>query len=491
MAPQPEFRVLDTENVLITTTPDLDGAHGVPAAACSVPLTFFDVKWLHLPPVERVLLYRLPDDADAAAIISNLKSSLSHALKAFYPLAGRVRLIVPGAGKNTDDVIRHELFYQPGDGVQFTTAEYDADVDDLASDEVRVAAVSPLAPPLPEGRAVLAVQATKLRRGIALGVTIHHSSCDGRSSTHFLHTWASACAAAGDQHLPAAAVKAIDDLPVIDADRTLVPDPRGLYDTYLNAMPPIARSKDLEFVRSKQPPSGDVAVATFTLSAEALQSVRSAVAREAARRGEALSPRCSPLVAAYGLMWWCHCNAAVPDVKRSSSASSSYYFLFSVDQRARLKPAPLPDRYFGNCMCPAITTVPRDEMTMTGDDGGATVAGGLYAACAAVAAAIEEEVGEGAQEERWDGCVARVKRAVANGTLSVAGSPRFRVYGLDFGFGRPIKVHMVSVAKAGAISVADARAGGRGLELGVSLPPDAMDRFRSCFAKAMDACLRQ
>ncbi|TVU17350.1 hypothetical protein EJB05_33378, partial [Eragrostis curvula] len=492
MAPQPEFRVLDTENVLITSpTPDGDGeGDGAPTVACAVPLTFFDVKWLHLPPVERVLLYRLPDDADADAILSNLKASLSHALRAFYPLAGRVRLAAPAVGRTTDVVVRHELFYQPGDGVQFTTAEYDADVDDLASDEVRVAAVAPLAPPLPEGNAVLAVQVTILRRGVAVGVTIHHSACDGRSSTHFLHTWASAaaaCAAAadggGDKRLPAAKV-IDDDPPVIDVDRTLVPDPRGLYDTYLNCMPPIARSPELEFVRSKQPPAADVAVATFTLSAEALQSVRSAVAREAARRGHALSPRCSPLVAAYGLMWWCHCHA----VKRSSSNSSSkYYFLFSVDQRARFKPAPLPDRYFGNCMCPAIATAARDEMIAGEDD----VAGGLYAACAAVAAAIEEEVGEGAQEERWDGCVARVKHAVANGTLSVAGSPRFRVYHLDFGFGRPIKVHMVSVAKAGAISVADARAGGRGLELGVSLPPDAMDRLRSCFAKAMDACLRQ
>jgi hypothetical protein len=57
---------------------------------------------------------------------------------------------------------------------------------------------------------------------------------------------------------------------------------------------------------------------------------------------------------------------------------------------------------------------------------------------------------------------------------------------MDFGFGRPAKVHMVSVAKTGAISVADSRGGGRAVELGVSLPQDAMDKFRKCFRDGVD-----
>jgi hypothetical protein len=452
----PEFRVLDH---LLVTPAAADGNAG----ACSVPLTFFDVKWLHLPPVERVLFYRLTKEADAATLmISALKESLPHALRAFYPLAGHVRL-APGRSD------RHELLYQPGDGVAFTTAEYDADVDELATDDpVHVSSISPLVPRLPKGRAVLALQATVLRRGVALGVTIHHSACDGRSSTHFLHTWA-ALALAGDDDDARARLQI--DPPVID--RSLVPDPRGLYDTYLQGMPPVTRSEELEFTASNQPPPADVAMATFTLSEEVLQGIKGALAGEAARRGRGLSPRCSSLVAAYSFMWWCHCHCRAAS---SSKENYCHYFLFSVDQRARLKPA-IPDRYMGNCMCPAIAKVPRDEMTAGGD--------GLYAACAAVVAAIEEEVGEGARD-RWDGCVARVKEAVANGTLSVAGSPTFRVYDIDFGFGRPAKVHIVSVAKTGAISVAESRGGGRAVEIGVSLPQDTMDRFRKCFLDAVE-----
>jgi hypothetical protein len=90
---------------------------------------------------------------------------------------------------------------------------------------------------------VLAVQATLLLgrcRGLAVGVTVHHTTCDGAGSTHFLHTWAGA-----DEHrqLPP------PQPPVID--RELIPDPRGLYDIYLSSMPPMVSQDDFEFVLGK------------------------------------------------------------------------------------------------------------------------------------------------------------------------------------------------------------------------------------------------
>ena len=73
--------------------------------------------------------------------------------------------------------------------------------------------------------------------------------------------------------------------------------------------------------------------------------------------------------------------------------------------------------------------------------------------------------------------------------LSVAGSPRFRVYDLDLGFGRPAKVDndIVSVAKTGAVAVAESRHSAGGMEVGVSLLRDGMDRFHKCFADAIAA----
>ncbi|OEL26078.1 Phenolic glucoside malonyltransferase 2 [Dichanthelium oligosanthes] len=445
----------------------VDTALVAPAAPAlpprSLPLTFFDVKWLHLAPVERVFLYRLPPDADVAAILSALRTSLSQALRAFYPLAGHVRI--------TANKRHHELVYCPGDAVPFTTAEYDVDIDDLASDgPVRVATLAPLVPQLPKGRAVLAVQATLLLRGLAVGVTVHHSACDGASSMHFLRTWAAAaCAGAGgaDHQLS-------PPPPVID--RTLITDPRGLYDIYLKKLPPMITDDGFEFI--SKPPSSfeDRIMATFTLPQNLLQSIKDAVTSEAARRGITPPPRCSSMLAAYGFIWSCYCRAMRAGGTTRGGRDETSHFLFSVDQRPRQMKTAIPGTYFGNCLCPAIAAAPEEELAAAG-------VGGLLAACAAVAAAVEEEVGEGAQD-RWAGCVDRVKEAVARGTLFVAGSPRFRVYDVDFGLGRPAKVVIVSAAKGGAMPVADARGGGGGVEVGVSLPAATgdMERFQKSFA---------
>nr|CAB3492370.1 unnamed protein product [Digitaria exilis] len=271
------FRVLDTTLV----------APAAPAPpARSLPLTFLDVKWLHLPPVERVFFYRLtPDDADVAAILSGLRTSLSQALRAFYPLAGHVRIL---PSSNNNGRRRHELCYRPGDAVPFTTAAYDLLDDDIIMDSdgarpVRVAALAPLAPQLPKGRAVLAVQATLLLvvdrgeqqgRALALGVTVHHSACDGAASTHFLHTWAAAATRRSPPPPP----------PVI---MDLIPDPRGLYDLYLKSLPPHDHPRRLR----------DKLLATFTLPHSLQQSIKAAVAGEAARRGITPPPRCSSMLA--------------------------------------------------------------------------------------------------------------------------------------------------------------------------------------------------
>ncbi|CAL4948124.1 unnamed protein product [Urochloa decumbens] len=441
----PRLRVHDT--ILVPPSPS--------PPETSLPLTFLDIFWLNSPPVERLIFYRLAPDADVAAIISNLKDSLHEAIRAFYPLAGRLRL-TPG----TSD--RYELHYRPDDAVTFTVAECDnddADIDGLTTDEPReVAKITTLVPPLPEGGGVLALQATLLsaRRGLAVGVTVHHAACDGSGSTHFLHTWAAACsgAAAGARPPP----------PVID--RALVPDPRGLYDTFSKALP---STGEMEFVKM----SADQLLATFTLSTDDLRRVKEVVADEAARRGVA-PPRCSSLVAAFGFVWSCYVRA-----KGSSGEGPSptvRYLLFPVDHRSRMKP-PLPEKYLGNCVGPALATAPEGEVAAAG-------AGGIFSACAAVASAIDEAV-RGFGTSSMDAWVGRILEASAAGTLSVAGSPRFRVYELDFGFGRPEKVDIVSVARTGAVAVAESRSSAGGMEVGVSLQPAGMEKFQKCVADAV------
>ncbi|XP_071684008.1 malonyl-coenzyme:anthocyanin 5-O-glucoside-6'''-O-malonyltransferase-like [Lolium perenne] len=442
MAPILELSVLESA-VVAPSAP-------APDTACSLPLNFFDVFWLNSPPVERVFYYRLiPGTSDdITSILSNLKSSLSQALGAFYPLAGRLRL-TPG----TDD--RYELHYHPGDSVTFTVAEYDADVDELAEDEAReVAKILPLVPPLPVGVGpVLTVQATVLRggRGLAVGLSLHHAACDGASSTRFLHTWAAAAGTGTGAPPP----------PVMD--RTLLDDPSGGCPLYK-----LLSTDEMEYVKM----ADDQLVATFTLSKEDIQRVKDVVVAAAGAR----PPRCTSLVATFGFIWSCYQRSK----DDAASNSEQTHFIFPIDQRSRMKPDPIPDEYFGNCIGAAMQAAPKNQLAAAGADG-------LLAACTAIAAAIERAVGELGSPEKMALWMERIREASASGggVLTVAGSPRFRVYDVDFGFGRPAKVEIVSVARTGAMAVAESRQSGGGMEVGMSLPPAGMQRFQTCFHDAI------
>uniref|UniRef100_A0A0E0JZV3 Uncharacterized protein n=1 Tax=Oryza punctata TaxID=4537 RepID=A0A0E0JZV3_ORYPU len=447
------FRVLRTARVA-PSSPD-----GVPSLReRAVPLTFLDAIWLQSPPVDRVFLYRVGAD-DVDAVLSRLADSLSRVLHVFYPLAGRLRL-TPGKTN------RYELFYQPGDGVAFTVAEHDGvgvRVDELAADDPReVAKIAQLVPELPDGGAVLAVQVTVLlpaRRGLALGVTVHHAACDGSSSTHFLHTWAAACAGTAVM---------LPKPPIVD--HTFIREREDLYDVMVN------RTKEFEKFISPHVADNKL-LATFTLSGEILQSIKDRVAGVAARRG-APPPRCTSIVATFAIIWQCHIRAALSDVEVDKPRNHGrVHFVFPTDHRARMEPR-VPDKYLGNCVGPCFASAPKKEIAATDADG-------LFTTCSAIAAAIDE--GTRYDPDYWERCSEHVKEmSTSDGApLSVAGSPRFRVYDVDFGFGRPAKVDVVSVAKTGAISVAEGRAGSGGIEVGIALSPEMMERFRRCFADAV------
>uniref|UniRef100_A0A0D3F583 Uncharacterized protein n=1 Tax=Oryza barthii TaxID=65489 RepID=A0A0D3F583_9ORYZ len=217
-------------------------------------------------------------------------------------------------------------------------------------------------------------------------------------------------------------------------------------------------------------------LATFTLSGEILQSIKDRVAGVAARRGAPL-PRCTSIVATFAVVWQCHIRAAIGDVEADNKHHGRAHFIFPTDHRARMEPR-VPDKYLGNCVGPCFASAPKEEIAA------ADAEDGLFTTCAAIAAAIDEAVrGEPAY---WEGWKERIVEACRDDApFSVAGSTRFRVYDVDFGFGRPAKVEIVSVAKTGAVSAAEDRSGAGGIEVGIALLPERMDTFRRCLADAM------
>lgn len=151
------------------------------------------------------------------------------------------------------------------------------------------------------------------------------------------------------------------------------------------------------------------------------------------------------------------------------------HFGFVTACRARMEP-PAPATYFGNCL--GICSVEASRSELLGEDG-------VVVASTAIWKVIRGLEGGGAfvGAENW---VRDVFRLAAMGILTVAGSPKLGMYQVDFGWGRPRKVEVVSIERTSAMSIAEAREEeGGGLEYGLVLTRDEMARFGGFFADGL------
>ncbi|KAJ8625780.1 hypothetical protein MRB53_034310 [Persea americana] len=417
-------------------------------AKTTLPLTFFDVFWLQLPPIQRIFFYEFSDPNTTTShflhsLLPNLKHSLSLALQLFYPLCGNLTLS-PKTGFP-------EIRYSDGDSVLLSVVESADDFHHLISNQPKDAAkFHNLAPNLPDSSALLSLQVTLFPySGICIGYCLHHAVADGRSVTQFMKSWSS-INRAGD-------VSLIATLPLYD--RALVKDPPGLKRTFMEQMEEYKFGKITEQmdVGTLESPLR----ATFILTRSDIERLKQ---RVMARHDPAQKPlRCSTFSVACGYAWVCLIKA------RGYVEDRTVYFSFAVDCRTRVDP-PIPDLYFGNCIAGVFTNASGRDLG--GQDGLAT-------ASEAISGAVEG-LREGALKgaDKWIPSYA----ALANERMvTVAGSPRFRVYDMDFGWGRPRKTEVVSIDRTGAIYIGDCRDEEGGMEIGLVIPTSEMSAFSSFF----------
>ncbi|KAH6764653.1 hypothetical protein C2S51_015902 [Perilla frutescens var. frutescens] len=161
----------------------------------SLPLTFFDMTWLHFHPMLQLLFYEFPCSKQhfSESIIPKLKQSLSKTLIHFFPLS--CNLIYPSSPEKMP-----EFRYLSGDSVSFTIAESSDDFDDLvgnrAESPVRLYNFVPKLPQIVEESdrklfQVFAVQVTLFPgRGVGIGIATHHTVSDAPSFLAFITAWA-------------------------------------------------------------------------------------------------------------------------------------------------------------------------------------------------------------------------------------------------------------------------------------------------------------
>ena len=156
------------------------------------------------------------------------------------------------------------------------------------------------------------IQVTFLRCGaVALGTAMHHYALDGRSSFHFIQTWASMARGAAGDTVP----------PFLDRSTLRARSP-----------PTILFDHSHEYRHKEGSP---ISVRPSELTGAILRLANGQVAALRARTGE------SSFRTLAAHIWRCTCMARALPV----DAESRLYTM--VDMRARLSP-PLPGAYFGN-----------------------------------------------------------------------------------------------------------------------------------------------
>ncbi|CAN0916587.1 Malonyl-CoA:anthocyanidin 5-O-glucoside-6''-O-malonyltransferase [Linum grandiflorum] len=452
----------------------------IPTSDFSLPLTFFDTFWLKFAPVERIFFYRLPSSSDDGdVIIPRLKRSLSLALRHFLPLAGK--LTWP---ENADIPF---VLYTQSDGVSLTIAEStdDQSFDLLSRDAPRDASLSRAYVPSLEvsgsNAAVLALQVTVFpRQGLCVGVTSHHAVLDGKSFVLFMKAWAHISKELGNGDGGGKLTEALT--PFID--RTAVKDPDGiaLEDvktwTAVNNGSNSPRSLELMSESIRPMTRSNQVRGTFKLSRDDINKLKK-IAQGQLETGEnhdhkqAIQPKSlSTFVVTLAYTLVCMAKA------KELGDGESVIFGFMADCRSRLDP-PLPANYFGNC----VVGVPVPAMKiedLVHDGGVARVALKLIETIKKV----DHNALEGAH-----GKLGRLIHLVLTTTkdqqglvgIGVAGSPRLRVYDVDFGFGRPEKVEITSIDRSSAISMAESGDGSGGVEIGVIMLSHEMEKFASFF----------
>ncbi|PKA66433.1 Anthocyanin 5-aromatic acyltransferase [Apostasia shenzhenica] len=439
-----------------------------------IALSFLDTIWLVLPPIERLFFYDFPHPTSAFIDrhLPSLTAALSVTLRTFYPLAGIIRRSAGSA----DQV---EIAYTEGDSVSLTVAEFaGSDIREFSGhhsrevDKLRLLINKSAIPNSSDGAAgwpAMSVQVTLFpNQGLCIGLAVHHSACDGSSSSRFVKSWAAACRSVNGGAI--GEVSAVDPPPFLD--RSIIVDTRGAGLKLLEQARRLAAERHEDQGRKEQPPLGpslsSLICCTFVLSAAMIGKLKKRVLEATAEEEGNRKFHCSAFVVSCGYAWSCLVKARNPD------GDAAVHFGFSVDWRPRMTPE-IPSNYFGNCLGAGFAEAKTSEVLGSK---------GFVAAAAAIGRSIDSLPGMDVAESIVM-AVDKYMELARKRPLSVAGSPRFRVYDTDFGWGRPAKVEVTSVGETDAMSLAESREDEGGIEIGMVLSKVQMEAFSAHFESGL------
>lgn len=426
-----------------------------------LPLTFFDLLWLKLNPTERVTFYKLNESSRNSffsSILPKLEQSLSLVLTHFLPLSGHLKW-------NPQDPKPHIVVF-PKDIVSLTVAETDADFSCISGKELRLETeLRSLVPELQissDSASVLSLQVTLFpNQGFSIGTTVHHVVMDGNTASKFHKSWAHIC--------KYGTIPQDFDLPTV-LDRNVINVPTGLEPKIFQLLPYLLEDKDNARTLNVPPTKeiDDVVRVTLELSQENIKKLKERAKNESTRSDLYLST----FVVTYAYVLTCVVKA------RGGNVDRPVRFMYAADFRDRLDP-PVPLTYFGNCVLP-IDFYGYEAKTFLGEDG--------FVNGVEILSDSVKGLGSRSVESIWEVYEEGTKTMkLGTQVLTVTGSNQYGIYGLDFGWGRPVQTEIMSLYQNDEFSMSARRDGiVGGVEIGMSLKKCEMDVLLSLFTSAFD-----
>lgn len=365
-----------------------------------IELTPWDLSFLLFDYNQKGLIFRKPENLEKD-LLHHLKTSLSRTLDFFPHLAGRL-----GIEKFEDET---QCFFIDctNAGAQFNHAiVHGLTVNDILKQKYVpeiVYSFFPLNGILDcEGTAnpLLGVQVTELEDGYFIGCAMNHCVVDGSSFWHFFNSWSEI--SQGYDHP--------SKLP------TLI---RGFAPGHLNRPVKIPTLEREVFNDLSQPP---LLERVFNFSKENIAKVKS-------KANDEIGKTCSCVSSLLALL--AHVWRSMIRCRNTNDDNIKTTFKLYVGTRNRLRP-PLPESYFGNAIQGGAATATPNELLRNGLGWAAQQLNQM------IAAQTPEET-KNYYENRIKSPRLLMKGARTN-TFVVGSSPRFNVYGNDFGWGKPVAV---------------------------------------------------
>ncbi|GMI75534.1 EMBRYO DEFECTIVE 3009, DEFECTIVE IN CUTICULAR RIDGES, PERMEABLE LEAVES3 [Hibiscus trionum] len=420
----------EMSKVKITTKTHVKPGKTIGRKECQ--LVTFDLPYLAFYYNQKLLFYKCGEFEEK---VEKLKDGLRVVLEEFYQLGGKL-------GKDEEGVFRVE-YDDDMEGVEVLEAVAQGiAIDELAADE----GTTSLKDLIPyngvlnlEGihRPLLSVQLTKLKDGVAIGCAFNHAILDGTSTWHFMSSWAQICSGSDSVAAPPFLERSKARNSRVKLDLSLPPNP--LASSNGDAHPQL-REKLFRFPEA------------------AIDKIKSNVNSY---------PPSKPFSTFQSLAVhiWQH-------VTRARNLKPEDYTVFTVfaDCRKRVDP-PMPESYFGNLIQAIFTVTAAGLLLANPMDFGASVI--QKAIEAHDAKAIEE------RNKEWEAApkIFEFKDAGVN-CVAVGSSPRFKVYDVDFGWGKPEGVRSGSNNRFdGMVYLYQGKSGGRSIDVEITLEAAAMEQL--------------